>query len=53
MEVIQFSHSMEEELGGQLKAGFTITDLFDDRDRVGGPAIREYIAQYMATRAVK
>ncbi len=52
-EGIQFSHSMEEQLGGQLKAGFTLTDLYEDRDREGGAAIREYAPQYMATRAVK
>ena len=52
-EGIQFSHSMEEQLGGQLKAGFRLTDLYEDRDREGGSAIREYAPQYMATRAVK
>ncbi len=52
-EGIQFSHSMEEQLGGQLKAGFALTDLYEDRDREGGSAIREYAPQYMATRAVK
>lgn len=52
-EGVQFSHSMEEQLGGQLKAGFTLIDLYEDRDREGGAAIREYMPQYMATRAVK
>lgn len=52
-EGVQFSHSMEEQLGGQLKAGFMLTDLYEDRDRVGGSVIREYASQYMATRAVK
>lgn len=52
-EAIQFSHSMEEQLGGQLKAGFTLIDLYEDRDREGGAAIREYAPQYMATRAIK
>jgi ubiquinone/menaquinone biosynthesis C-methylase UbiE len=52
-EGIQFSHSMEEQLGGQLKAGFILTDLYEDRDREGGAAIREYCPQYMATRAIK
>lgn len=53
MEGVQFSHSMEEQLDGQLKAGFTLTDLYEDRDRKGGAAISEYMPQYMATRAVK
>lgn len=52
LEAIQFSHSMEEQLGGQLKAGFRLTDIYEDRDREEG-TIGEYIPQFMATRAVK
>lgn len=52
-EGIEFSHSMEEQLGGQLIAGFTLKALFEDRDREGGAKIREYAPQYMATLAVK
>lgn len=52
-EGIQFSHSLEEQIGGQLKAGFVLTDIFEDRDREGGAKIGEYAPQYIATRAVK
>ncbi len=52
-EGIQFSHTMEEQLGGQLEAGFRLTDLYEDRDRPGGAKIGEYAPQYMATRAIK
>jgi ubiquinone/menaquinone biosynthesis C-methylase UbiE len=52
-EAIQFSHSLEEQIGGQLKAGFILTDLFEDRDRPGGAAIRDFAPQYIATRAQK
>lgn len=52
-EAIQFSHSMEEQIGGQLEAGFTLLSLYEDRDRPGGPAISQYIPQYMATFAKK
>ena len=52
-EGIQFSHSLEEQIGGQLKAGFRLTDLYEDRDREGCGIIREYAPQYMATRALK
>lgn len=52
-EAIQFSHTLEEQIGGQLKAGFQLTDLLEDRDRPGGARIREYAPQYIATRAVK
>ena len=47
----QFSHTLEEQIGGQLKAGFMLTDLYEDRDRSGG--ISEYCPQYIATRAIK
>lgn len=47
----QFSHTMEEQVGGQLKAGFILTDLYEDRDRDG--LIQRFAPQYIATRAVK
>jgi len=50
---IQFSHSLEEQIGGQLKAGFILTDLYEDRDREGCGVLREYAPQYIATRAIK
>lgn len=52
-EGIQFSHSLEEQIGGQLKAGFILTDLYEDRNREGCGVLREYAPQYIATRAVK
>jgi hypothetical protein len=49
---VQFSHTMEEQIGGQLKAGFILTDLYEDTDRDG--LLHEYnIPQYVATRAIK
>ncbi len=48
---IQFSHTLEEQIGGQLKAGFILTDLYEDKNR--DLALSEYIPQYIATRAVK
>ncbi len=50
---IQFSHTLDEQLGGQLKAGFTLKALFEDRDREGGNEIGKYYPQYIATLAVK
>lgn len=52
-EGIQFSHSLEEQLGGQLKAGFILRDLYEDRDREGWGLLREYAPQYIATLAIK
>lgn len=48
---VQFSHSLEEQIGGQLKAGLTLTNLLEDR----GPddLLGKYVPQYLLTRAVK
>jgi len=49
---IQFSHTLEEQIGGQLNAGFILKHLYEDHDRVG--LLREYnIPVYIATMAVK
>ncbi|MBE6611638.1 MAG: class I SAM-dependent methyltransferase [Ruminococcaceae bacterium] len=53
LNAIQFSHSLEEQLGGQLRAGFILRDLYEDRDREGCGHLREYAPQYMATLAIK
>ena len=49
---IQFSHTFEEQVGGQLKAGFTLTHLFEDYNGYG--RLHElHIPTFVATRAVK
>lgn len=49
---IQFSHTFEEQVGGQLKAGFRLTDLYEDTNGAG--RLHEYgIPAFLATRAVK
>ena len=50
---VQFSHTLDEQIGGQLKAGFTLKALYEDRDGEGGNIIGEYYPQYVATFAVK
>lgn len=51
-EGIQFSHTAEEQIGGQLRAGFRLTDLYEDTDREG--FLHDYnIPQYLATLSVK
>ena len=52
-EGVQFSHSLEEQLGGQLKAGFLLRDLFEDRDPEGSGLLRDFAPQYIATLAEK
>lgn len=49
---IQFSHTLEEQLGGQLAAGFRLTDLYEDTN--GSGRLHEMnIPCFLATRAVK
>lgn len=49
---IQFSHTLEEQIGGQLEAGFVLTDLYEDTS--GSGKLHEYnIPTFLATRAVK
>jgi SAM-dependent methyltransferase len=49
---IQFSHTFEEQVGGQLKAGFMLTHLFEDYNGIG--RLHElHIPTFVATRAVK
>ena len=47
---LQFSHTLEEQIGGQLRAGFTLTDVYEDFDNEG---IGEYYPPFWASRAVK
>jgi len=46
----QFSHTVEEQIDGQLKAGLVLTALYEDADNEG---IGEFIPNYILTRAVK
>lgn len=49
---VQFSHSIEEQIGGQLSAGFVLTGLYGDVNGEG--RLHELgIETYLATRAVK
>ncbi len=49
---VEFSHSMEEQIGGQLRAGFQLKDLYEDTSG-SGPLHEMNIPTFMATRAVK
>ena len=51
---LEFSHTLEDQIGGQLDAGFLLTDLFEDApvDEKDDPVSR-YMPTFIATRAVK
>lgn len=49
---MQFSHNMTEQIGGQLKAGFTLLDIYEDTNGFG--RLHELnIKTYIATKSIK
>ena len=50
-DALQFSHTLDDQLGGQLEVGFVLTGFYEDR-RPGHP-LAPYMATHMATRALK
>ena len=49
---IQFSHTIAEQIGGQLRAGFVLTDLYEDTNGYG--RLHELnVPSFVATRCVK
>ncbi|MBR2949131.1 MAG: class I SAM-dependent methyltransferase [Lachnospiraceae bacterium] len=49
---IQFSHTFEEQIGGQLEAGFILTNVYEDTNGAGN--LHEHnVPSFWVTRAVK
>ena len=48
---IEYSHSLTDQIGGQLSAGFMLTDLTEARHDADITA--QYLPAYIATRAIK
>lgn len=49
---IQFSHSIEEQIGGQLKAGFILEDIYEDTN--GSGRLHDLnVPTFFATKAIK
>ncbi|MBV9924743.1 MAG: class I SAM-dependent methyltransferase [Acidobacteria bacterium] len=48
---LEFSHTLADQIGGQLAEGFRLTALYEDRHR--GLRVAEFMPTYVATRAVK
>ncbi|MGC5327736.1 methyltransferase [Brevibacillus sp. SYSU BS000544] len=47
-----FGHSLEDQIGGQLRAGFMVADMYED-NYAGRRLFDKYINTFIATRAVK
>ncbi len=48
---LEFSHTLTDQIGGQLDAGFVLVDMYEDRHSDYAPA--RYFATYLATCALK
>jgi SAM-dependent methyltransferase len=51
-EPLCFGHSLEDQIGGQLDAGFVLTDLYEDLHQEGDVSV-SYFPGFLATRASK
>jgi SAM-dependent methyltransferase len=50
-EPLEFSHTLEDQIGGQIEAGFVIVGFYEDRHR--DDPIAAHMPTYIATRAIK
>lgn len=51
---LEFGHTLEDQIGGQLRAGLLLSDLREDRyDESVGDPLSKYMATFVATRAIK
>lgn len=48
---LEFGHTLESQIGGQLLAGFVLAGLYEDRD--SRCVLDDYLPVYIATRAIK
>jgi SAM-dependent methyltransferase len=51
-EPLCVAHSLEDQIGGQLEAGFLLAGFYEDK-HVEGDRLSEYLSGFCATRAVK
>ena len=48
---LEFGHTLGDQIGGQLAAGFVLTGFYEDIDPES--VLGEYIPSYIATRALR
>lgn len=52
-EPLEYSHTLDEQIGGQTSAGFHIVGLYEDYWHGDGRPIDRYMPAFVATRAIK
>lgn len=52
-EPLEFGHTLDQQIGGQIKAGFWITGFFEDYFSDEATALNKYCPTFIATKAIK
>lgn len=52
-EPLEFGHTLDQQIGGQIKAGFLIAGFFEDYFSDEATALNKYCPTFIATKAVK
>lgn len=53
-QALEFGHTLEDQIGGQLQAGFMLTAMFEDRyGNEDDDPLSKYLSTFIATRAIK
>jgi SAM-dependent methyltransferase len=52
-EPLEYGHTLESQIGGQLKAGFVLTGFYEDRYPPEEDMLSKHIPSFAATRALK
>ena len=52
-EAVEWSHSLDEQIGGQIAAGFIIAGFYEDWWTDDARLLNKYAPTFIATRAVK
>lgn len=52
-EPLGFGHSLADQIGGQLAAGFVLSGMYEDNQPQGEDPLSEYIDLFIATRATR
>lgn len=52
-EPLEFGHTLDQQIGGQIKAGFVITGFFEDYFSDEATALNKFCPTFIATKALK
>lgn len=52
-EPLEFGHTLADQIGGQLAAGFSLADMYEDNWPEGAGAAADYFDPFIATRSVR